>query len=154
VLAWCACAAALNPSLDISQYAHNSWKRSEGFAPGSLQQIAQSPDGYLWLATESGLFRFDGVRAAQWHPPPGQHLLSDNVVGLLAARDGTLWLGTAKGLAKWKDGKLTAYAELDGYEVSAIAEDHEGTVWAGGLKWEHAFSEPGRLCAINPGHVH
>ena len=153
VLAWCTCGEALNPSLDISQYAHNAWKRSEGFGPGGVQQIAQSPDGYLWLATESGLFRFDGVRAVKWQPPPGQHLPTNNIVGLMAARDGTVWLGTPKGLASWKEGKLTSYAELDGYDVYPIFQDYEGTVWAGGVRWEHAFSEPGKLCAIKPGRV-
>jgi len=48
------------------------------------------------------------------------------------SRDGTLWIGTEKGLASWKDGKLTQYAELAGRYISRLLEDHEGSVWASG----------------------
>src|SRR5271157_4631321 len=107
VLAWCACAAALDPSLDISQYAHTSWKIRDGFTKGVTFSIAQTPDGYLWLGTEFGLVRFDGVRAVPWQPPVGQQLPSNVVRCLLVSRDGTLWISTQEGLASWKDGKLT-----------------------------------------------
>ena len=56
VLAWCSCAFALNPDLDISQYAHTSWKIRDGFAKGTITSIAQTPDGYLWRA--AALTRF------------------------------------------------------------------------------------------------
>src|SRR5262244_1799444 len=83
-------AFALNPSLDVSQYAHTSWKIREGFIKGPITDIAQTPDGYLWLGTEFGLVRFDGLRAVPWTPPGTQRLPGDDVVNLLAARDGTL----------------------------------------------------------------
>lgn len=148
LLACCRCASALDPALDVSQYEHTSWKIRDGFATGIIHQIAQTPDGYLWLATASGLLRFDGVRAIPWQPPQGEHLLSNDIRDLIAARDGTLWLGTAKGLASWKDGRLTHYPELDGHDVAALLEDREGTVWAGGVLWEAVPSQPGKLCAI------
>ena len=152
ILLWCCPGVcALEPSLDASQYAHTSWKIREGFATGTIHQIAQTPDGYLWLATESGLLRFDGVRAVPWHPPQGEHLPSNDIRGLIAARDGTLWIGTAKGLASWKDGKLTHYPELDKHDVAALLEDREGTVWAGGVVWEAGPNHPGKLCAIRSG---
>ena len=53
---------ALNPSLDISQYARTTWRVRNGFALGNVYAMAQTPDGYLWFATEFGLVRFDGVR--------------------------------------------------------------------------------------------
>jgi ligand-binding sensor domain-containing protein len=65
-LACCPCILALDPSLDINQYAHTSWKASEGFAKGQIHSIAETPDGYLWLGTDFGLLRFDGVRNVQW----------------------------------------------------------------------------------------
>src|SRR3984893_335474 len=105
-------AFALDPSLDISQYAHTPWKAGEGLSKGIVFSIAQTPDGYLWLGTEFGLVRFDGVRSVSWQPPEGKHLPSTLIRGLLAARDGRLWIGTDKGLASWKDGKLTHYPEL------------------------------------------
>jgi len=84
------CAFALNPALDVSQYAHTAWKIREGFTKGRVYSIAQTPDCYLWLGTEFGLLRFDGVRNVPWQPPPDQHLPSSNIMSLLAARDGTL----------------------------------------------------------------
>jgi len=148
LLACCRCAFALNPSLDINQYAHTAWTVREGFFKGTITSIAQMPDGYLWLGTEFGLLRFDGVRYVPWQPPTGQHLPSSYVHSLLAARDGRLWIGTAEGLASWKDGKLTRYAELAGQSISALLEDREGTVWAAG----HA-APTGGLCAIHGGSV-
>jgi signal transduction histidine kinase/ligand-binding sensor domain-containing protein len=143
------CAFALDPSVDISQYAHTSWKIRDGFTSGNTLSIAQTPDGYLWLGTEFGLVRFDGVRTVPWQPPPDQHLPSDYISSLLAARDGTLWIGTRKGLASWKDGKLTHYPELAGIAVFTLLEDRDDTVWAGG-----GGSQTGRLCAIQNGSIH
>jgi len=148
VLACCAGASALDPSLDISQYAHTAWKVREGFSKGTIETIAQTPDGYLWLGTEFGLLRFDGVRAVPWQPPSGEHLPSSDIRSLIAARDGTLWIGTVKGLASWKDGKLTQYPELAKQNVYTLLEDSGGTVWAGGLG-----THTGSLCAIQGGRA-
>ncbi len=106
-------ALALDPSLDISQYAHTSWKIGEGVANDTTHTIVQTKDGYLWLATETGLVRFDGVRGVPWQPPAGEHLPGREIRDLRVSRDGTLWIGTDKGLASWKDGKLTHYPQLD-----------------------------------------
>jgi ligand-binding sensor domain-containing protein len=81
-------ASALDPSLDVSQYAHTAWKIRDGFTKGLITAIAQTPDGYLWLGTEHGLLRFDGVRAVAWQPPPQWHLPSDNINSLGSARSG------------------------------------------------------------------
>ena len=139
---------ALNPSLDISQYAHASWKNSERFSEGIIRAIAQTPDGYLWLGTEFGLRRFDGVRAVPWEPPAGQQLHSSDIRSLQAARDGRLWIGTFRGLASWKDGKLSHYPELDGQVIEALLEDREGTIWVAG--WAPSV---GRLCRIQGGNI-
>ena len=136
-----ACAFALDPSLDVSQYAHTAWKIREGFTKGTIFSVAQTPDGYLWLGTEFGLVRFDGVQAIPWQPPDGEQLPSSWINALLVARDGTLWIGTEKGLASWKDGKLTEYPEVAGQVVTSLLQDAEGTLWFG-------VRNPGRLCAV------
>jgi len=144
----CACAFAVDPSLDISQYAHTAWKVRDGFAKGKILSIAQTPDGYLWLSTEFGLLHFDGVRAIPWQPPDGQQLPSSFVGPLLVSHDGTLWIGTLKGLASWKDGKLTQYQETAGAYVLALLEDRKQTIWVGLYE-----ASKGRLCAIRAGKV-
>jgi signal transduction histidine kinase/ligand-binding sensor domain-containing protein len=138
---------ALNPALDMSQYAHKSWLVSEGFFKGEPRAIAQTPDGYLWLGTEFGLFRFDGIRRVPFEPT-GVQLPSNNVRHLAVSRDGTLWIGTFKGLASWKGGVFTRYAEFAGNQVSTLFEDREGTLWVGTLG-----APAGKLCGIRAGAV-
>ena len=113
LLLWHPRAFALDRSLDISQYAHTSWKIRDGFIKGSIFTMAQTPDGYLWLGTAFGLFRFDGIQAVRWQPPDGAQLPSQRIDPLLVARDGTLWIATDKGLASWRNGKLTTYPEVE-----------------------------------------
>jgi signal transduction histidine kinase/ligand-binding sensor domain-containing protein len=137
------CAFALNPALDVSQYAHTAWLIRDGFTKGAIHAIAQTPDGYLWLGTELGLLRFDGVRNLPWQPPRNQRLPSNFIFCLLAARDGTLWIGTLSGLASWKGGTVTRYAEFDGLAIIALVEDHEGAIWVGGNG-----PPEGKLCEI------
>jgi signal transduction histidine kinase/ligand-binding sensor domain-containing protein len=147
-LALCRSASALDPSLDVSQYAHSSWLFREGFAQGQVvTSLAQTPDGYLWLGTELGLLRFDGVRSTAWHPPGHERLPHTWIRTLLTARDGTLWIGTLEGLASLTNGTLTRYPELDGYSVNTLVEDREGTVWAG------SAGLTARLCAITGGRT-
>ncbi len=134
-------AFGLNPSLDVSQYAHSSWRIRDGFIKGSIFTMAQTPDGYLWLGTAFGLFRFDGIRAVRWQPPDGAQLPSQRIDPLLVARDGTLWIATDKGLASWKDGKLTTYPDVQGRRVDSLVQDTEGTLWFG-------VENPARLCAV------
>lgn len=143
VLLWCAPALALNPPLDVSQYAHTAWTYRNGFVPGAVNAIAQTPDGYLWLATQSGVVRFDGVRTVPLPLAPGQQLPSTSVGALLAARDGTLWIGTVDRLVSWKNGQLTEYPSLARRTVLALLQDRAGTVWVGGLA-----GPAGPLCAI------
>lgn len=146
VVAGCRCSYALDPSLDIGQYGHDAWTVRSGFIKGNIYTLAQTPDGYLWLGTEFGLFRFDGVRSAAWQPPAGQLLSS--VFRLLATRDGSLWIGGFDGLWTWSAGKLTRRPELRAQVVGSLIEDREGTVWAGSWK---GGPPPGRLCAIRDG---
>lgn len=142
-------AAALNPSLDISQYGHTAWKIRDGFPAGTAFAMAQTPDGYLWLGTEFGLFRSDGIHFVRWQPPAGQRL-PESPYSLLVTRDGTLWIGTFAGLVSWNGARLTQYPETSGRFVTSLLEDHEGTVWAG-LLIDTSQAPTGRLCAFRGG---
>ena len=146
LLACCRCASALDPSLEINQYAHTAWTIRDGALKSIVTTIAQTPDGYLWLGTELGIIRFDGVRFVPWQPPAGEHLPSTYITSLLVTRDGRLWIGTRAGLASWKDGSLLRYPEFTSL-ILALLEDQEGTVWAG------TGVPAGGLCAIRSGAV-
>jgi signal transduction histidine kinase/ligand-binding sensor domain-containing protein len=145
LLVGCLPALALNPSLEISQYAHTKWTVRDGAVKGNIYAMAQTPDGYLWLGTEFGLFRFDGVRMIPWPPPSGQRLPDNNINSLLVTRDGTLWIGTFAGLVTWRDGTLTRRPEVGDQFVASLYEDPAGKVWVSTL------SLNGRLCALDTG---
>jgi len=123
---------AVNPSLDVSQYAHTSWSAKNGDFRGAVLSVTQTADGYLWLGTDIGLLRFDGARFVEWRLPPGTSLPRNPFQKVLGTRDGSLWIG-GKGLGRLKDGKLTTYPALSDTWINAITEDHDGTVWVGGL---------------------
>ena len=147
----CPSALALDPSLDVSQYAHTAWLVREGFTQGYIRSIAQTPDGYIWLGTGFGLFRFDGVRVEPWQPRlTGEQLPSNFILCLHVARNGTFWIGTRGGLVSWRDGKLTRYPDLAGLIIGSILEDRKGTVWVGGT---YSVASSGKLCAINGTNV-
>ena len=145
---WCGCALALDPTLDVAQYAHTSWKIREGFSKGAILSFAQTSDGYLWLGTEFGLLRFDGVRNVEWQPPRGSSLPDNRGRVLLATRDGALWIGTSAGLAKLQGGKLTTYPQLDGAFINGLVEDREGTLWV-----SVQARGSGLVCAIRDANV-
>ena len=120
-------ALALDPDLRMSQYAHTSWRLQDGVFNGIPTAIVQTPDGYLWIGTTSGLMRFDGVRFVPWTPPTEGPALPHEVYSLGASRDGSLWIGSSA-LLRWKDGKLSGYPNLDA-RINAILEDPAGGVW-------------------------
>src|SRR5262245_44260568 len=102
-------AVGLDPGTALTQYGHTAWRVREGYFAGPPTAVAQTRDGFLWIGTEAGLIRFDGVRFMPWEPPAGARLPDDRIMALLAAGDGSLWIGTANGLARWHGGKLAVY---------------------------------------------
>ena len=139
-------ALALDPALDAAQHGHRSWRDVEGFGLGTISAIAQTPDGYMWLATPKGLLRFDGVRSVPLLPPPGRSF-EGNVRALLGARDGTLWVATSDGLVGFRDGAFTVPSHTIGSAVNAIHEDADGTIWTAGSVGGSAL-----LCAFRTPH--
>src|SRR6202041_3353447 len=139
-------ALAVDPDRRISQYGHTVWRIQDG-AISPPTNIAQTTDGFLWITTAGGLLRFDGVRVMPWQPPQGQNLPGTHFSALLGARDGSLWIGTTRGLARWKDGKLRTYTDLEhSTGIGAIMEDDSGTIWATRYG---AYAREAPLCSIS-----
>jgi signal transduction histidine kinase/ligand-binding sensor domain-containing protein len=123
-------ALALDPDRRISQYGHTVWRIQDG-AISPPTNIAQTTDGFLWITSAQGLMRFDGVRFVPWQPPQGQNLPGTHFSAVFGSRDGSLWIGTTRGLARWKDRQLRTYTDLEHPAgISAIIEDDSGTIWA------------------------
>jgi PAS domain S-box-containing protein len=137
-------AGALDTSRQISQYGHTAWRVEDGVFAGTPNAIAQTTDGYLWIGTQAGLTRFDGVRFVSWRPPEGKQLPSSRINSLLGARDGSLWIGTTKGLARWRNRELINYKDPTG-TIMAILEDHAGTIWVARANFADA---KGPLCKV------
>jgi signal transduction histidine kinase/ligand-binding sensor domain-containing protein len=138
---------AVDPQNRISQYAHTAWRVRDGVFSGSPNTITQTTDGYLWIGTQVGLVRFDGVRFTPWTPPNGKRLPSSQIAALLGASDGSLWIGTGSGLAQWKNGDLINFPETGG-RINSIFEDREGTIWAA-----RSRNPAGGLCRVSGGKV-
>ena len=102
-------AAALEPTTSLKNYGRQAWAMENGLPQNTVQALAQTKDGFLWLGTEAGLVRFDGVEFQTYDRNsnsglPGPALPGNDIRCLLATADGALWIGTNAGLARWKDG--------------------------------------------------
>ena len=71
--------AFAEPVRGLAHYHHESWTSKDG-APPDIWSIDQTADGFLWLATGAGLYRFDGIVFEAFEPLPGEQLLSIVVV--------------------------------------------------------------------------
>ncbi len=119
---------ALDPTSRISQYGHSVWRVQDGYFGGRAWTIAQTTDGYIWVGTDAGLFRFDGVRFVRWSAQAGEALPSNRIVKVLAARDGSLWIGTDAGLVHLVNKHLVVYQKEE-WLIRDIMEDSDGNIW-------------------------
>ena len=112
---------------------HQSWSTEEGLPQTSVHQILQTRDGYLWLTTEGGAVRYDGVTFKVLSQETEPAFTSNDVTSLAEDRDGAMWFGTADGLLERVDGKMRRFDERDGLPSSSVlslAAAVDGTVLA------------------------
>jgi PAS domain S-box-containing protein len=106
-----------------------------GLPQDAVQTITQTKDGYLWLGTEEGLARFDGVRFTVFNRKNTPDLKDSYVRVLFADPEGALWIGTrSRGLTRLLNGKFRTFGVQDGLApgvITAIARDGRGTLWVG-----------------------
>ncbi len=100
-----------------------SWSTEEGLPQSSVHSIVQTPDGYLWLATEGGLVRFDGFTFQTFDRSNQPALTSDDVCCLATERNG-LWIGTADGVLRLQQGQFHRYGASDGLASAAVESIH------------------------------
>jgi signal transduction histidine kinase/ligand-binding sensor domain-containing protein/CheY-like chemotaxis protein len=121
--------------LALSQYVRDRWQVQQGLPQNSVAAIRQTQDGYLWVATQEGLARFDGIRFVVFDKRNTEAFLSNHILALAETRDGTLWIGTfAGGVVRYRDGRFTRYGTPEGFDAdgaTAVAEGADGTIWFG-----------------------
>src|ERR1700723_3459259 len=105
----CTAAVALDCDRTIAQFAHTAWGPKDG-APTQVTALAQSADGYLWLGSPAGLYRFDGVVFEHYFPQLGGPFPARTVNSLLALPNGDLWIGFWSGvISLLRNGNVTNY---------------------------------------------
>jgi ligand-binding sensor domain-containing protein/signal transduction histidine kinase len=100
----------------------------------SAWAVTQDSDGFVWIGTEEGLVRFDGVELKVFDKSNTPALSDHFVRSLLVGRDDALWIGTGSSLVRLEGGRFTAFGQPDGLppgEVHALYEDRQGELWIG-----------------------
>ena len=113
-----------------------------GLPQNTVQALAQTRDGFLWLGTEAGLVRFDGVEFQTYDRNSSPALPGNDIRCLLESRDGALWIGTNAGLARWKDGAVRTFTTQDGLPADGVLKLDEGP---NGVLWVWTEQGPASL---------
>ena len=127
--------SALEPKELPLQYGIDVWDAKNGLSAYAIHSIVQTHDGYLWLATDIGLIRFDGVRFKIFNSENTKELGTNDISTLAEDHDGNLWIGTKNsGLCKLSKGSFTLYdttSGLAGNDVYALYVDSQNVLWVG-----------------------
>jgi signal transduction histidine kinase/ligand-binding sensor domain-containing protein/CheY-like chemotaxis protein len=127
--------AGIDPAKAITQYHHDVWTTEQGLPQNTVTAITQTRDGYIWIGTELGLARFDGLRFQVFNKKNTAALKSNMVNALVEDRQGDLWVGTAGGgLTRLSHGVFATFTAKEGLPnevVLSLYEDHTGVLWIG-----------------------
>lgn len=131
---WALPASALDPGRRLTQYLHRIWQARQGLPECSILAIDQSKSGYLWLGTNDGLVRFDGVRFTSPEDLDGLSLPKISVRQIAEDSRGGLWVATAdSGLFRIQDGAIAHFSERDGLpsgKVTCLLQGKHADLWA------------------------
>ena len=127
----------------LTDFAITSWSQKDGLPSGNVTALAQDREGYLWVGTNEGLFRFDGVRFLPWSALSATPLAHPNVAALHMARDGSLWVGSSVrgGVTRIQNGTAEYQEIADEPFVTAFAEDTRGALWAASPRGLFVFDD-------------
>jgi len=129
---------SLDPTKQVSQYVHSSWGLREGLPQVSVLSIVQARNGYLWMATEDGLVRFDGVEFKVFDKNSSQGQLKTNRITVLYKDSHEfLWIGTHAGGIAYINLETNSFASgplggpFEEETVNTICEDKHNRIWVG-----------------------
>jgi ligand-binding sensor domain-containing protein/signal transduction histidine kinase len=110
---------------------HQAWSSENGLPQNSVHQILQTRDGYIWIATEGGVARFNGTQFTIFNQENDPTFTSNDICCLTEDRSGALWIGTADGLMRYASGAFRRYTAADGLPspvVLSLAPTDDGFV--------------------------
>src|SRR5215469_3220413 len=122
-------AYSVDPDRMLSQYIRDHWGVEQGFTGGSISSFAQTPDGYLWIGTEKGLIRFDGLTFRLFQQASPSTLAIGAVQGLITDNQGNLWiLLQSTKILRYHDGSFELGREEAEFGITSVARRRDGTV--------------------------
>ena len=133
VLCRCHAATAQTTASLFERHTYQVWNTSTGLPQDTVRQFLQTRDGYLWMATDGGLVRFDGFDFVTFDRRNTPQMQSDLVNGLLEDAAGTLWIATSNGLVRMAGNRFSRYTKADGLpsdSITALRQDQQGKVCA------------------------
>jgi diguanylate cyclase (GGDEF)-like protein len=125
-------AFALDPHRELTQARLSAWNSDAGLPQNTIEAIVQTRDGYLWMGTEEGLVRFDGVQFVVSDHQNAPGLRNPFVSSLFEAGDGTLWIGTyGGGLSRLRHGRIEAFLPgvLGSDRIRGMYESANGVIF-------------------------
>jgi len=127
-------AFALDPNRNLKEFGHQAWLTENGLPQNTVQSIVQTRDGYLWIGTQEGLARFDGLNFTVFDKENTPAFKSNDIRFLHEDGQGRLWISTSYGLVCRHNGQFTSFTENEGLpdnSIGPVVEDTNGNVWIG-----------------------
>jgi ligand-binding sensor domain-containing protein/signal transduction histidine kinase len=122
-------ASAVDPARAVSEYLHDSWRTERGLPGGSVTAIAQTSDGYLWIGTDKGLVRFDGLNFHQFERAQPDSIPIGGVRALLVDASDNLWILLQNTLVfRYRDGIFEPIRGQSENGTTAIARGTSGAI--------------------------
>lgn len=124
----------LDPNKRITQYRLKSWTIDNGLPSDAISNIMQSKKGYMWIATYSGVVKFDGVNFTTYSSTNNKALKTEAIKVICEGQNGIIWIGTQKGIVLYKENKLyqnKTLNTLNNSNIESIFIDHLNQVWIG-----------------------
>src|SRR5262245_65262427 len=128
-------APALDPAEQPANYIVAHWDTEDGLPHNQVRCIFQTRDGYLWVGTQQGLARFDGLTFTIFNQHNTPAFPNNLITSFAETSDGSLWIGTSGGLARYQNGRFTSYGRADGLKadtVNSLCVAPDGSLWVGG----------------------
>jgi PAS domain S-box-containing protein len=105
---------ALDPARALSQYTRDTWFVKDGLPDGEISSIIQTDDGHLWVGSQTGVARFDGVRFTVFNMLNTADFPSNKVLTLATTPDGAMWIGVPGGVVRYQQGRFRMLGEKEG----------------------------------------
>jgi ligand-binding sensor domain-containing protein/AraC-like DNA-binding protein len=143
---------AFNPGFPASRYLHRAWTASNGLPQSTVYAILQTRDHFLWIGTDGGLARFDGVKFTLYNRSNTIGFTVNSVTALCEDKQGGVWIGTyGGGVLHYNRGEFVHFDQrhgLSSLKIWSLLEDTRGRLWIGTVGGGLNLLENGRVSRI------